>query len=313
MKTDIKKFCMKNILNSVNKFYILCKASSEDYDVIENLSEGLSEEPGAEEVLNPESDPSQIRQPPPSYSEISRIDETARSKIKKKDRSSTRQIGVLPLTSQQLLAKLAKGSKRARNNIRLVYNFATDEEKDYWGKWYINASEDVKALASIYNVPFEQMAAVVAVLSPGNKWKDNLMAAAKIFSEAKTVNAYPKNIEKANRIKNSASNYFQHVTGPKVSVFLKSLLNPMEINKEIVLDSHAINIWFGKKVNLKLTPSIGDALRKTIIADYERVAEEIGIKPMLLQAVTWYIWKYLASEPSPGSAPKAVKNPESEA
>lgn len=305
---------MNRLINAVNKFYLLCNSSSqEDLDLIESLTgeSGVDGELSPEESLNLETSSSNIRSLP-SYSEISIIDETARSKIPKKDRSPTKSIGVLPLTSQQLLAKLVKGSKRGRNNIRAVYNFATDEEKNYWGNWYLNASEDVKKLASIYGVPFEQAAAVVAVLSPGNKWKDNLMAAAKIFSESKTVNAYPKNIEKANKIKNSTSNYFEHVTGPKVSVFLKSLLSPMEINKEIVLDSHAINIWFGKKVNLKLTPSISEALRRTIIADYERVADEIGIKPMLLQAVTWYIWKYLSSEPSPGPAPKSVKNPEAE-
>lgn len=321
----MKKF--KNIVNIVNKFYLLCKIaqsgkkSSEEYlndpFLLEDIESGSildsiepSEEAPAQNIFNPESNKTGLK-PLPRHSEISTIDETGRSKIKKKDRKTTKDIGVMSLTSQQLLAKLARGSKRARNNILSVYNFATEEEKNYWGIWYVYASQDVQRLASYYGVPFEQAAAVVAVLSPGNKWKDNLMAAAKIFSGATTVNAYPENIRKANQIKNSTSGYFQYVTGPKVSVFLQSLLAPEQINKEIVLDSHAINIWFGKKVNLKLTPTISEALRQIIIEDYKRVAAELGIKPMALQAVTWYVWKYLASEPSPKSAPKSVKNPES--
>jgi len=277
-------------------FYILRKiAQSEEDFEIEELSEGESSDTDL-----------------PSLREISKIDESAfeRAKIKQKERKIPKEIGVKSLPLSQVKAKFADGSKRGRNNILSVYNEASAEEKDYWNNWYYNASEDVRNLANRYNIPFEKMAAIVAVLSPGNKWINNLMAAAKIINRAPKINAYPDNIIKANNILNSNENPASFVTGPKVTVFFHSLLDPSQIKQEIVLDSHAINIWFGEKVILKFTPFINTLLRKTIIQDYQRVANQLNIKPMALQATTWYVWKYLQGEPAPAPAPE-LTNPES--
>lgn len=251
------------------------------------------------EEINPEYESQPV--PIPSIEEISSISETSfpRGKEKIKHRKTTKQVGAKPLTKKEIESKFKKGSSKGRSNILSVYLDASPEEKDYWGNWYFHAQQDVMKLAQHYNIPFEQAAAIVAVLSPGNKWKDNLLAAARILSRSEKVNAYPANIRKAIQIKNADSDFESYVTGPKVSVFLQSLLKPESIKDQLVLDGHAINIWFGQKVMLKLVPDINQLLRKTIVEDYKRVASELGISPMALQATTWYVWKYLAFDVEP--------------
>jgi hypothetical protein len=188
------------------------------------------------------------------------------------------------------------------DNIIAVYNDADDKEKDYWGKWYHYANKDVTTLSNKYGIDFRIAAAVVAVLSPGNKWLGNLYAAEKTIEKFNDpslnidINAYPDNVIKALKILETGD--VAYVRGPKVSVFFLSLVDPQSVDKELVLDSHAINIWFGIKRNIKKeTPTISNKIRKIILEDYKKAAEILGISLQSLQAVTWYVWKYTKKPP----------------
>lgn len=189
---------------------------------------------------------------------------------------------------------------RGKSNIIKVYNEATDEEKDYWGSWYNKAQQDVRNLANYFNMNFEVVAAIVATLSPGNKWVDNLLAAQKLINGAAVIHAYPANIQKSLKIKETN---VPVVSGPKVSIFYESLINPNKVNNDIVLDGHAINIWLGKKTSLKGV-GISKSLREKIIDDYRSAASELGKTPQAVQATTWFIWKCLPYDkisPAPNS------------
>lgn len=178
-------------------------------------------------------------------------------------------------------------------NILAVYNQATPEEKEYWGKWYHNAKKDVENLAGQYNLPFPVMAAIVAVLSPGNKWQNNLLAADKLLRGDTKINAYPRQIVRAKDILSTGN--IGLVTGPKVTVFFKSLISPSEVEKDMVLDGHAINIWRGSKVSLKGLKSPGFKDQAAMVQDYKKAAEFLKIPVQSLQAITWYIWKYTSN------------------
>ena len=204
------------------------------------------------------------------------------------------------------------------DNIIKVYNEANEEEKDYWGKWYISANSNVQDLTQEINYyPFNVVAAVVAVLSPGNKWKSNINVAKKILSwkrdnpssdEFPKVSAYSKNIIKANNILDAYENNNEISSeeirqlvygkkGIKVSIFYDSIINPEETEKNIkmVADGHAINIWRGIKTKLKGV-HISDSNRKKMLQDYDRAAKELGISVRALQATTWFIWKNLKNK-----------------
>jgi hypothetical protein len=219
-----------------------------------------------------------------------------------------------PKTISQLGIQLDKGV----DNIKAVYNEALPEEKDYWGRWYHNAKEDVKEIADRYEINFPIMAAVTAVLSPGNKWLGNLLAAERVVKKFKDpaleikINSYPRNIHKALQILQTGD--LGLVTGPKVSVFFKSLVDPDSVAHDLVLDSHAINIWRGIKRNIKQTEQPSMETRQKMVSDYKAVASELGIPVQALQAITWYIWKYTTNPPTvpdvilPVEAKRKAKN-----
>jgi hypothetical protein len=213
---------------------------------------------------------------------------------------------------QKHVSELELRKKGGVRNIKAIYNEADEAERDYWGDWYYTASDDVRELAIWHGIDEPVVAAVVATLSPGNKWLSNIKVADKVIEAwkagkpAEGLAAYPKNVEKAYRILDANDEGL--VRGPKVSVFYNSLVEPEEIQHDIVLDSHAINIWLGRKVPLKQTPTISDSLRERIKADYAKAAAELGVSPQALQATTWYIWKYTTTKkPSVKKAKKSAK------
>ena len=176
------------------------------------------------------------------------------------------------------------------HNIVTVYNQATPEEKEYWGKWYHNAKSDVEDLALAFKLPFPVAAAIVAVLSPGNKWNGNLSAAEKLLRGEEKINAYPRQVLRAKEILKKGDTKL--VTGPKVTVFFKSLMDPSSVEKDMVLDGHAINIWRGAKENLKGLKNPSTKERAQMIQDYQEAAKQLGVPVQAVQATTWYIWKY---------------------
>ena len=193
------------------------------------------------------------------------------------------------------------------HNILAVLKKATRQEIDYWSNWYQYANSHVQQLASKYDVPMEIAAAVTAVLSPNLGWKMNLMSASRVLDNWKHVNgddsfphwdkipAYKTNQRKAKNILETGDVSF--VKGPKVTVFYFSLLYPNRVERELVLDGHAINVWRGIKTPLKNMTQPTKAERKAIVHDYRKVADLVGLTPQQLQAVTWFIWKAVKKPP----------------
>lgn len=207
--------------------------------------------------------------------------------------------GVLPLVEYSQEPRRAKldldsiglAADAGVKNIMAVYNQATEAEKDYWGRWYHYAKSDVEELATEVGLPFKLTAAVVATLSPGNKWYANLNVARKLIAGETRLSAYPMNVVKARRILDEQNP--ELVSGPKVRVFYESLLDPVAFERELVLDGHAINIWRGRKVSLKDTENVGrQDLRRQILRDYQEAANQLGTTTQAVQATTWLIWKY---------------------
>jgi hypothetical protein len=210
------------------------------------------------------------------------------------------------------LSKLGVQEGSGLENIIAVYNEATPEEKDYWGNWYHHANKDVSDLVTKYQSqlssfedPIKVMCGIVAVLSPGNKWVGNIKAAEKVMEGALKINAYPRQIARANLIKETGD--LDYVTGPKVTVFFNSLYDPDSVKEHMVLDGHAINIWRGHKKNLKGLQSPSKKEREQMLEDYKKASGILGVPVQAIQATTWYIWKYSSND-----MPQAplVTNPE---
>jgi len=194
------------------------------------------------------------------------------------------------------------------HNILSVLKKATKDEIDYWSNWYQHAHQHVRELAERYELPLPVTAAVVAVLSPNLGWKVNLLAAQRLIENwlmlegerdlgpLEKVPAYKSNVYKALKILDTGD--VGLVAGPKVSVFFHSLLNPDRVERELVLDGHAINVWRGIKTRLQDLRQPTKAEREAIIHDYRKVADLVGLTPQELQAVTWFIWKAVKNPPN---------------
>lgn len=205
------------------------------------------------------------------------------------------------------------------HNILAVLKKATKEEIDYWSNWYQHAHGHVRELSELYDVPLEVAAGVAAVLSPNLGWKVNLLAAKRTMDNWMHLGgaedypfwtnnpAYKTNVNKAMKILETGN--LDLVKGPKVTVFYHSLLNPDRVERELVLDGHAINVWRGVKTPLKNLKQPTKEERKAIIQDYKKVADLTGLTPQQLQAVTWFVWKAVSSPPTvSGNVP--VEQPE---
>ncbi len=209
-------------------------------------------------------------------------------------------------------------------NILTIFDQANPAERDFWSRWYHHANQDVHALADRYQLPFGLVAGIVAVLSPGNNWPMNLRAAdraillaSKILEDPArqqaeqledpkardqeysrlarqhrvSVNSYPRNIRKAVKILET-EDLNAWVTGPKVSAFLKALVDPSSVDEEMVLDGHALNIWIGVKRALKQAIDATNKERRAkILKSYADAADARHTTTRAVQAVTWYIWK----------------------
>jgi hypothetical protein len=187
-------------------------------------------------------------------------------------------------------------------NLRRLFREATPEEVDYWGHWYRRAHDVVAQMATRHQVPFAVAAGVTALLSPGNRWWINVRAADKLLTfwragilSSIRPSTYPDQFKKAldflatfdrdGRIDLSG------IDSPKVSVFFRSLADPDGLAHDIVLDSHAINVWRGAKIPIKGTGQPTVEERANMLRDYRRVANEVGVTPQGLQAILWFLWK----------------------
>lgn len=179
--------------------------------------------------------------------------------------------------------------------IMSVYNQAEPEEKEYFGNWYEKASEVCKKISQKYEVPFETVCAVMAVLSPGNRFVNNITSVINLLENFK----YGKNLKVSSNngrnvvkaLKILQTDDLSLVSGPKVVEFYASLREPSIFKERLVLDGHAISIWLGTKLPLKTDPLRNIKNRNVIIEDYKKAAQCLEISLQELQAVTWFVWK----------------------
>lgn len=191
------------------------------------------------------------------------------------------------------------------HNIRAVLQQATPDEVDYWAYWYHQASDECAKLARRHKISLPMAAAVTAALSPGNKWWINIRIADQLITfwesgalkRMPKLSAYPSNIQKSidmlDHYKQTGTVDTAKIDTPKVGVFYKSLVDPEGVDREIVLDGHSINIARADKRSLKGIRAPTKQERKAIVDAYEEVAQEFDLTVQAVQAITWFIWRFV--------------------
>jgi len=190
-------------------------------------------------------------------------------------------------------------------SITAVYNLATVSDRNQGLNWYARALTFAVQLSDIYDIETTTIVAVIASLSPRNRWERNMQDAelmVKVCANGGTfedlmqlkVCTFKTGKAKAaailaNKISDRAD-LLAILKGPKLCEFFNCILGDVD---DVCIDGHAYSIWVGDRITLANVPSIGKKLRETIKSDYQQAAKNLGLKSHELQAITWVCWKRL--------------------
>jgi hypothetical protein len=194
----------------------------------------------------------------------------------------------------------------SHGNILAVFFQASEDELQEGKAWYANAFDTAKAIASRYDLPggIDTVAAVIAALSPNNRWNRNVRDAESLIRvycaggeiDALKVSSYGQNKAKAVRILKGEPP-LDVLGGNKVRAFYRCIAGHTGL--DVCIDGHAFSIWSGQRVTTSKTPSISDKLYAAIAEDYRRAAVVVSsvtgvcYSASEVQAITWVVWRNL--------------------
>ena len=189
--------------------------------------------------------------------------------------------------------------ERMIHNITSVYRDADDTQHAEGLLWYSDAQKAAHHIAVKYDVPVYIVVAVIAALSPNNKWSRNVANAATLIAafirgdgiDSVKVSTYHAMKRKAWAILAARPDYDgakRMLKGQKITSFFMDIMG--EFN--VTIDGHARNIAYGERVGLTDDrTNIGVREYRALQAAYEEAARRVGLMPYQLQAITWRVWR----------------------
>ena len=189
--------------------------------------------------------------------------------------------------------------ERMMYNITCVYRDADEDQHAEGLLWYEQAKREAYHIAMKHDVPVYITVAVIAALSPNNKWARNLVNADALIGAfvngdgllSVKVSTYHKMKQKAWDILVARPSYNgakAMLKGQKITSFFCDIMG--ECN--VTIDGHARNIAYGERISLTDDRSnIGVREYRALQAAYEAAAERLGLMPYQLQAITWRVWR----------------------
>ena len=184
-------------------------------------------------------------------------------------------------------------------NITSVYRDADATQYNEGLLWYSDAQRAAYDIAEKYDVPVYLAVAVIAALSPNNKWSRNVTNAETLIGafirgdgiDAVKVSTYHAMKRKAWDILAARPDYDgakAMLKGQKITSFFMDIMG--EFN--VTIDGHARNIAYGERVGLTDDrTNIGVREYRALQAAYEEAARRVGLMPYQLQAITWRVWR----------------------
>ena len=189
--------------------------------------------------------------------------------------------------------------ERMIHNITSVYRDADETQHAEGLLWYSDAQKAAYHIAVKYDIAVFIVVAVIAALSPNNKWSRNIVNADALIGafmqgdgiDAVKVSTYHKMKQKAWAILAARPDYDGAKTmlkGQKITSFFCDIMG--EFN--VTIDGHARNIAYGERIGLTDDrTNIGVREYRALQAAYEEAARRVGLMPYQLQAITWRVWR----------------------
>ena len=188
-----------------------------------------------------------------------------------------------------------KGNKvtrtKVKNNILRVYKSA-----DNYTDWYEDAYNFCEYLSDKYNTPINSVIGIVSALSPLKNWDKNKEIAEYYLDtgcvkrDNKYIN-FPNQCNKAIVIRNTEDEVeiLGILKGEKTKSFYLNIRYP-EKNNKVTVDRHAIAVALGR-VATDEEQALTVKHYKFFEDCYKWTAELLGIRPLLLQSITWETWR----------------------
>jgi hypothetical protein len=222
---------------------------------------------------------------------------------------------------------------RTATQVLKVFRSSTLEERTAGRDWYHRArrlAEDLvlefgargvqPGVAWNWDEAVTRAAAVIAVLSPRLNWNKNVELARQVYTDAFTMrtiyaerpddyrgerqrltNMFPGlkgNGDKAYRILIDGEDPEDVVSGPKVTAFWRTIVDPSD-PRAVVVDRHALDVAKGHVLDDRQRGIIlgRKGAYEQLSALYRRAAKQLTKEtgaewtPAEVQAVTWVVWR----------------------
>lgn len=198
-------------------------------------------------------------------------------------------------------------TKQQIKNLESIYKHVTESDYQAGITWYNRAQEIVKYLADKYNRPDYIISGIIAALSPGTDWHQNLIDAINVLKQGRYANVttYGQNKVKALRIleMTSESDVYQALlhksTINKTSQFFLNIQHP-EQSGPVTIDRHAIRACYDEILESSVILT-AKRYREAAKA-YQALAKRHSILPHQLQAVIWIAFRRLFDIPDKNKA-----------
>lgn len=172
------------------------------------------------------------------------------------------------------------------DNIAAVYAAATSAQHDAGIGWYNRAHELAWELS-----PSDvwRGAGIIAAFSPLTPWwRNEELARASAFSGIARRDTLSNSANNAQRIIDG-EHPLEVLKGDKTSAFCENIALD-GFSDAVTVDVHAFSIAMGEPIpSSKL--KMGKVLYREIAQAYRDVANEAGLMPTQMQAITWVTWR----------------------
>ena len=187
-------------------------------------------------------------------------------------------------------------------NIVAKFTLATTAEVVAGQRWYTESYAIASRIAKLHDLSPVRVAAVIAALSPNNRWERNIEDAENVITafmhgndqdvlEVKCCTYTANKLKALAILKSESLDYEDILKGPKVIEFFHCISD--HTCDDVCIDGHAYSIWYGSRLTMKEVPNIGKKLRERIKQDYKEATDfinaELGIDYLTsqIQAITW--------------------------
>lgn len=178
--------------------------------------------------------------------------------------------------------------------IVLVYAEAREEEVRAGMRWYQDAHDTAARLAEEVDLKVEQVAGVIAEISPRLHWDANVQRAAD-FLRNQQVRGLQRSFDFAAQIL-AGQDPFKVINDPvrmnyKVQAFFDNIIRPQD-SVRATIDRHMLDMIFNERgIAQAGLARVNEGEYRAVEKMFQEAAAAFGILPHELQSICWVTWR----------------------